>query len=825
MPNGGEILDEPQTGERVRCIAILVDEVAKKPTGTFRLLSTTTVTHSPTSLVACSEELSQAYRFDHVYSPADAGTSLLASLVPLALHCAAGTDASICTLTSPSIVTTTNSLFDRCANKCGAVRILEELVSECRKRSQHCYLSVGLLDPKDDGAVDLLASKPEQLFPVRVPFTPSIRDRNPFPQLQMQNLMLVKKPLDTVQQALRALAALEEHATVSRRSDVFAVATVESRVAVGGAGGEYTTRTSRLVLCDVGNWRRCSELRLSDEAATSPFLGGDSALRLLLYGVGLRSHCAVLAALPCAGGSEDQSFASKLDAIRRVVTFPSKLAPSSSTALFLCPEDEALWLATSEEMAAKRQLNSRVSNETLAARCEQLGEDFETARQALRNMRTLLEDKLPLVVDTSVADRGSHLVLEAKLSVLREVEQEQLQRQQRLDAQAALLMQLPVIDDGRGRPGALPLESRMRLVEDVLVLQQEENVRLRRMFERDVQLLQIELDSSRAVRASKLPHAPLMNALDIFLEEAQLVLGSNTKHSMAKFDALVDRLAAELREQATVILDGRLSTKIPTVDYTRMLVEAAVGKLRRSLGIERPSDSEDDTLRPSGILSWEALAMHSFATRVERDRIRTAAAVMAQQAMRTVACLKGVADDLAAADLPQQQASILLRMERCRLVCEALTTLAQGQTDVLACRGAGGAPVEASAMASSIAALHFTDGSAAPPPISPQNKAADPHLGLSFTSSGSGEEHRAAAAGAALGVTRTVHISLQDALKFVRVDPNDPYARDQKIGKVQRGHFSQPTVPGIRKLLPGPSDSSSLRVSTTKSPSSKRVAR
>ena len=785
-----DILDDLQAGERIRCMVALADCFGKRPVGNFRVLNSTSVMLTPISLVSGADDILSVHRFDNVFSAEESGSSVLAALIPFAMSCASGTDSSVVTLSSPSVTTTANSLFDRTSTKCGAVRMIEALAAECKKRHQQCYLSVGALDPKADGAVDLLASKLDEMFPVRVPFTPSIRDSNVFPQLQMHDVIVLKKPVDAIHRALMILTALEEHATVSRRCDVFAVVTVETRLpVVGGSGGEYTTRTSRLVLCDVNDWRRCDELHVKESVATSPFLGGDSALRLLAFGVGLGTRTAVLAAVAQVAAHDDRAFCTKLDRVRRTATFPVSsvsTTSSESSALFLCPEDEKLWHTTSALMATRQQLNSSVGNSTLEARCEQLGQDLEIARIALRDLRALLEEKLPLVHDAAAADREVQFVVDAKLGILREVEHEQRQRQQRLDAQSSMLLKLPVIEDGSGRATGMPLESRLKVIENVLELQQEENSRLRRMFERDVQLQQLELQRLRAIRESRSPQSSLLPLVEVFLEEAQLVFNSNAATSLTKFDSLVDQLAVELREQAGLILDGSLSKKVPTVDYTRMLFEAGLAKLRRSLGIEIPDDVS--LLKPSSITSWESLVMHTFATRTERDRLRNAAAVMAQQATRTIACLQTVSDELATSELTKQQSSLLvLRMEKCRLVCDALCTLSEGQTDVFASFAAGGHDCLSDAAVGESLPLHFdvtsihSDG-LPKSPGDPQDALLSPTV---------------VAPSAGNGAVRTVHLSLEDALRGMRVEAKEQEklntGESQKVVRVNKGHFSKIT--------------------------------
>jgi hypothetical protein len=347
------------------------------------------------------------------------------------------------------------------------------------------------------------------------------------------------------------------------------------------------------------------------------------------------------------------------------------------------------------------------------------------------------------------------------------------------------------------------------------------------MFERDVRLLQIELDNCKAVRSAKQPHTPLLNVVDIFVEEAQLVLGSNSKDSAVKFDKLVNRLAADLREQCAIILDGSFSTKVATVEYARMLVEAALGKLRRSLGVECPPDHNEALLfsgqTSSSLHSWNSLTLNVFATRMERDRIRSAAAVVDQQARRTVVCLREVAEQLAASGtVPQHHAALLLRLEKCQMVCEALSSLASGQTEMFTPSSSlagqfGGPPGQAAGSGGAV--VHFaqlpSERLGSPHSHAPPSSAATPLASLRA----SGDE----GGGSTAGGVRTVHLSLQDAMKVIRSsDATRPSPRVS--GMVHRGHFSQYNADGRRKVNTA-GLSSIAQAPVVASPAAKRNAR
>lgn len=314
-----DYLSDPVVGDRVRCLIRLVDQVPRKPCGQIRCLNAASVIYSPAGVVP-SEAISTTHRVDAVLAPGEPGSVILATFLPYVAAVSAGRDCSLFSIgSSPGAQ---QLLFDRSASSCAALSVIEAIMSECKKRQQQCYISIGALDPRTEGSIDLLATKPGSIRPTLVQLSPSIRDGTIFPQLQQVNVSTFKRAPEVMKAALVSLTTLEEHATVSRSCDVFAVVYVEARIRVSG-NDEYTTRISRLTLCDINHWQRSRQLHVSDLQAVDPFLGSDSSLRLLAFGVGLSSLCAIVASISTNAASEDLHVLRQVDKLRRVITYPT----------------------------------------------------------------------------------------------------------------------------------------------------------------------------------------------------------------------------------------------------------------------------------------------------------------------------------------------------------------------------------------------------------------------------------------------------------------------------------------------------------------------
>ena len=326
------------------------------------------------------------------------------------------------------------------------------------------------------------------------------------------------------------------------------------------------------------------------------------------------------------------------------------------------------------------------------AAAERTEDDLSTqlshALTEIKRLNTFISTRLPLAADVGdMAAEASKVVLKTRMGLVQQLEDETAARHAMLQQYHRWLLSIPVIEQrgvsaagsntaggsGGGLRFGIDQQKHVELLERTIALQEEEIIRLKRIFARDLTALRDELVLLHSAQNRKTVLSMLQPMLDEFTEDVALLQSTTTSHPDLGLHVrrLIDDLHAKLTTHATVMFGGpaevsgpatgasgeRASGASPSceqespVDACRLLLRASIDKVRRQLRIplalpaaalldsrgwlqdtqalwaatsHQSASSGGPQLDPDGHLQkfWTMAVCEQFGARAERHRLR-----------------------------------------------------------------------------------------------------------------------------------------------------------------------------------------------------------
>eukprot|EP00742_Colponemidia_sp_Colp-10_P018389 GILJ01021242.1.p1 GENE.GILJ01021242.1~~GILJ01021242.1.p1 ORF type:complete len:432 (-),score=58.67 GILJ01021242.1:98-1393(-) len=230
----------------------------------------------------------------------------------------------------------------------------------------------------------------------------------------------------------------------------------------------------------------------------------------------------------------------------------------------------------------------------------------------------------------------------------------------RLAAWQASLSCLPVRRDGG--LASIDLNARTMLLEGTVRTLQEENERLRVLFNRDIRILRVELDAAKSIASAGNQQAagrdrinPLHSLIESYSEETGLLLGQASqkvvnRQLLLQLQQITDRFATDIKYNMEVLIsevesDGTFGTSeaIPKINTAMsneaLFVRAALDKSRRLLGIPVDPPTLGNAFDPPSHEYWNAMVEERALCRSERWSMQNTSKGMALTATRLVEAL------------------------------------------------------------------------------------------------------------------------------------------------------------------------------------------
>ena len=551
------------------------------------------------------------------------------------------------------------SFFDSRSQKCIAQAVLERLVEGASRLGLPSYLGIGAIGGTDPepAIYDILGSDPNAVKPSQVAFSPSLVNDSLFADFKEANVSYGRRCAELFCEGQRRIASFQGRYAIPKHCTLFATLSIPVGFDL------QTVRTFTILdVCDASAARSVLSVCPS---ITDPYLNCD-ALSLLTFGLRLCNKVTVIASIPENPGPDSLECLSAVVAARSIVTAPRRMSDNtvlSEQSLPFDPRDdesESKLFLESTELMTLRSMLSTLSLEQRAQTVlfQQLQQDYGHLVACLQKTQEQITSVLPDVLPELHADANISRILSSRFGAIREMEQAQERERRRLSTWQSSLANLPI----RREAGlsTLDSESRTLLLETTIKSLNEEIYRLRSLFERDVRLLRVELDSEKSrVASSAGPTSsfsranPLQPLISAFSDECGLLIQkTGTSHSLPQLHEMIDALCAGLKSGVDILFcEGGVEGKAPTplecmsqmgsfLSDESLFVQMALDKSRRAMGIPLPPPSAS-SLAPSSAAYWRAMVEERASCRSERWALQHLSKGMALTSARL---LEGLSD-------------------------------------------------------------------------------------------------------------------------------------------------------------------------------------